>query len=229
MGLKDVLTTSLFDYLRARTVLQKLADAVLIASLATWLGIVYVGVSNFEAVQALYRQLQSAADDKVNLSTAVVLNARIEDELSVLRSATVTDRAYVAKFHNGRKDIQGFHFIYSSRINEVVGPGIASTMTLRQNVLLSIINDWVAAMLKGECMVLSALPSNHAFAAYLREGGVRATIFCPIKNNRGDLIGTIGVEYVGRAPTKQESDEAVKNLRESATRMSGMFTLRDGR
>jgi len=208
------------DYWASHSFGEKLRDVVLVVFLMTWLGALYVAVFKWESLGKWY-QAQVRQTEPVNLITAVEMNKRIDDELEALRVRTGGDRAFVSKFHDGRRDLQNIHFIYNSRTNEVVGPGIGNSLTSRQNIPLTIITDVIREMMQEGC-ALYLRPDRTAFSAYMSEFGTKSAVGCAIHDARGDMVGIIGVEYLS-----EQSESALKNdialIKEFAQRVGALF------
>src|SRR4051812_16970694 len=123
-------TDVFFQYLRQRSSSQKVVDMFLIIAVFTWIALAYLVATNYPAIkQALFTQT-------VDIKSLVKLDANINGIMTRSMNEIGSDRAFLARFHNTVVDLSGRHFIYESRSNEVVQPGVSLVAQLRQNVLL---------------------------------------------------------------------------------------------
>ena len=163
--------------------------------LISWTGAVFIGVSNFKLLAAMYKEYSESKT--VRMNDALVVSENVNNIIIRQRNLIGVDRIYVSKFHDGKIDFNGVHFIYFSRVAESDSAGIASELTSNQALPLSIFPGMVSALAKRECYVIRDTnyvgAENHTF---LQMQGVKSAITCPIFNDNGKLIGIVGVESV---------------------------------
>jgi len=161
----------------------------------SWTGAVVIGVSNFNLIATMYKEYTEAKTVKMN--DALNISVNVSKIISRQRKLIGVDRIYVSKFHDGKVDFNGVHFIYFSRVSESDSAGIANELISNQALPLSIFPGMVTALTKRKCYVIldtnNVNAENHTF---LRTQGVQSVITCPIFNDNGKLIGIVGVESV---------------------------------
>lgn len=213
-------TENLFEYLRQRPFGQKVADMILMISVFTWIAGVYIVATNYPAIrQALFTQ-------NIDMKSLVQLDKSINEILTHTMTQGSFDRGALARLHNTVTDLQGRHFIYESRSNEVVLPGVAPIAALRQNVLISMINTWAQAFIKNECFYMTNLQTTDIFYEFYRQTGTKADIKCPVYSTGGIWIGYIIFEYTTKAANVSELKVHEAMIREAASKIGAILSLR---
>lgn len=120
------------------------------------------------------------------------------------------DRAFLMKFHNGSRDINGMHFMYVSTTNEVTRPGIENVMTQVQDIPTAIFDSqWIEKFLNNECAEITTdkLNKSNAMNNLLTKLGIDQMHICPIYDvEKGYLLGLSGVSWVGHKPDRAMDD-----------------------
>ena len=135
------------------------------------------------------------------------------------------DRLYVSKFHNGKLDLNGVHFIFFSRVAVSAGPGISSELTSTQNLPLSIFPGMVTALSGGQCYYANLSNSTVENASFFTELGVKSTTICPIYNIAGSLIGIVGTENITMANENEKKSSTLDTLETLSGVLGGVLTL----
>lgn len=216
---------ALFRYLRTRSIGKKLTDAALMMTLVTWVAMAYLFASNFTAASNFANRVLNT-HERIEVRAAVIMNERIDEELRALMQSTDADRAALARFHNGRTDTQGIHFVYSSRSNEIVQPGVSKTVNQRQSVLLSIIHVWMVRFIDNKCIAFTSMKPADSYYEFFRETGVKSAMACPVTSVSGDPIAFVTIEYTTSILTETELAEKEDAMRMEALRIAGILTLR---
>jgi len=133
--------------------------------------------------------------DKKRLATAdimrrdIIINRLLED----LKDATKADRAYLYKYHNGGKSIDGLDYIRCSNTNEVVKPGIKPSINISQGLPVGIFCSWNRHFLNHT--MLNYNEGDSEYATYCVDRGTKSTFALGIYDLNELLMGFIGVDY----------------------------------
>jgi len=173
---------------------RMLINSIVFLVMITWLGTVLLITLNFDTVMYLYNQYTN--DKGVKMDQALVISNQLHNVISEQRLAMGVDRLYISKFHNGKVDLDGTHFIFFSRVSESVGPGVSSEIHNTQNLPLSIFPGMVDSLLNHKCYYANLTNSTVENAHFFEVQGVKSTIICPIYDTNDRLIGVIGSESV---------------------------------
>lgn len=204
------------NYAKQTASWRMLIHALLFIMVVTWVGLVGLIASNFTTIADMINRYQSIQN--VTVENALTVSKNVNRLLQDQRIRLGVDRIYVSKFHNGKVDVNGIHFIYFSRISESDGPGISNEMARSQNLPLSIFPDMLHPISQGSCYYVSVVDQTVPNASFLMDMGVGSMIVCPIHSVNGKLIGVIGVDGVrqqintGNAPEIQESLETLSGV-----------------
>lgn len=212
-------TDVFFRYLQQRSSGQKVVDMIMIITVFTWVALAYLVATNYPVIkQAFFTQT-------VDIKSLVQLDKNINEIMTRSMNEIGSDRAFLARFHNTVVDLSGRHFIYESRSNEVVQPGVSQVAQLRQNVLLSMINLWAQSFIKNECVYMTDLAQTDQFFEFYRQIGAKADIKCPVLNTNGVLIGYIGIEYTTKIVPIKDMKEKEAMIRETASKIGAILSL----
>jgi hypothetical protein len=214
------ISEALLSYLSTRSLGKKAFDFLMVATLLTWVGFIYTVATNFEYVKQFW------TPPKVNIKELVLLDKSVNDILNQVLVRSGSDRASIGRFHNTVSDLQGRHFVYESRSNEVVQPGVSQIALLRQNVLLSMINIWAQDFVKDQCSYMTDLKAGDVFFEYYRQSGVKSDVKCPIMNTHGDLVGFIDIEFTTRVLTQPEMKAKEAMVRDAASKIGAVLSVR---
>lgn len=118
--------------------------------------------------------------------------------------AAGADRAFLMKFHNGSRDINGMHFMYVSTTNEQTQLGIQNVMAEVQDIPTAVFDPkWVSAFLDNKCAEIKVkeLDKSNAMNMIMNKLGITQMHICPIYDiEKGYLLGLSGVSWVGHEP-----------------------------
>lgn len=211
---------NLFDYLKERTGGQKVADMILVIAVFTWIAAAYIVATNYGAIkQALFTQA-------IDMKGLVQLDKSINEVLTRTMNEVGSDRAALSRFHNTVQDLQGRHFVFESRSNEVVMPGVSLVAQLRQNLLLSVINIWAQSFVKTDCVYMTDLALTDQFYEFYRQVGVKSDIKCPVFNTSNILVGYISMEYTTKIETLADMKSKEAIIRDAASKIGAILSVK---
>lgn len=201
--------SKLVDVVHAK---PKTSLGTLVAILITlWAGtLTYKNYININAIK-VNQFAESPSPDEMQklLKESSVNNIKV---LSVLKRLTAlgADRAFLMKFHNGSRDINGMHFMYVSTTNEATRPGISNVMTQVQDVPTAVFDPvWIEKFLNNECTEITTdrLDKSSAMNSLLVKLGIDQMHICPVYDvDKGYLLGLSGVSWVGHKPERALDD-----------------------
>jgi hypothetical protein len=213
------LSEAMFEYLKERSAGKKILDVFLIITLFTWIAAIYVVASNYESIR------QVLFSPKIDMANLVKLDKGINDVLGQIMNELAADRAALGRLHDTVTDVQGRHFLFESRTNEVVQPGVAAIAKIHQNVLLSMINLWAQSFIKNECVYTSDLQRTDIFYEFYRETGTKADIKCPVFGTDNTWLGYIMIEYTTKNPPTKELKLLEGKVREAAVKIGAILSI----
>lgn len=216
----EALITALFTYLKERSLAKKAFDFILVSALFTWMATVYMVATNFTAIKQVFTQ------DNVDMKSLIMLDKSINDELERLSVFLSADRTSLSRFHNTVKDVQGKHFVFNTRTNEVVRPGVSIASPLRQNILLSMIVPWAQEFANNKCVIVTNLSYTDIFFDYYKQIGVKSDIKCPVYNIEGNLIGFVSAEFTTRMLSAGELRNLEKSVRDSSGKIGAILSVK---
>lgn len=212
-------------YLASRSTVRLLIEMVAMLIVVTWVGAVYMMTTNLDG----FRQLVDAVAQKtelVDVMSVGALNKKIDEELKGLLERTGADRAAMSKFHDGKRDVQGMHFLFTSRTNEVLDYGVGSELMRTQNVPISFFSAAMEKLNKGECIVhVNLNPKSTPTYQWWKDMGNSSVIRCPIYDASGNLTAFVGLDWVVDGFPRDKQDEILKLTRESAARIGGILSV----
>jgi len=140
----------------------------------------------------------------------------------------VGDRAFLLRFHNGSRDINGTHFMYMSVSNEVTVDGISNEAPNFQAKPTSLMEtSWITSLLDNKCVDVSPpLLGNIPMKSILLSMGIKRIKVCPVTSiETGNLLGLIGVSWVAAMPDVEECLHADGLLREANHKLSAILSV----
>lgn len=214
----------IFKYFQSRSPLRVAFDFTALMLVIGWLGAVWFTVNNFQEAASIWNALRH--DSKiVDVRSTVAMNSRINAELTAVLEKVGADRASLSRFHNGRKDVTGIHFVYSSRSNEVLGRGIGSAIQRSQSLPISLFNSIHSRMIEVGCYVVEQItPENTGTAAWWAEQGTAALVQCSVLGTNGDIVGFVAAEWLEPLAGSQATPAAVA-MKDAAARLSLLLSL----
>jgi len=189
------LTDFFIKYPKGTTPFRMLAHMIFFIITITWVGIVVVFVTNFSTFYGIY-QNYGVTNRPIYLRDEITASVEVNRLVAEQRAKLHVDRLYVSKFHDGKIDLLGNHFIYFSRISESTRGGVSNELTNTQNLPLAIFPDMLEPISKGSCYYVPHVGSTTENAAFLAEMGVSSWMVCPIQSAKGNIIGVVGVDGV---------------------------------
>lgn len=216
---------NLFRYLRSRSTIRLIIEMVAMLIVVTWVGAVYMLSTNFDG----FKELVNAVSQKteiVDVVSAGALNKKIDEELRSLMERTGADRLSLSKFHDGKKDVQGMHFLFFSRSNEVLQVGVGSELMRTQNIPVSFFPLFMDKFSKHECVVHTTInPKITPTYQWWKDMGNNAVVRCPIYDASGNLTAFIGMDWVVDTFPRDRHEEIVRMVRDSAARIGGILSV----
>jgi hypothetical protein len=219
MGGLSFFGDGLFAYLSGTTTGRKIADAFIVASVFTWIAGAYLIATNYPALKTVFAS-------PIDMKGLVQLDKSINDILTITMSEAGFDRAALSRFHNSVADLQGRHFVYESRSNEVVQPGVSMISALRQNLLVSMINVWAQSFVKNECVYMTDIGPTDQFYEFFRQIGTKSAMKCPVYNTQGVLVGYIDMEFTTKSMSLADMKKLEPKVREAAAKIGAILSLR---
>jgi hypothetical protein len=216
--------SSIFRYFGSRSALRVAFDFSALMVVIGWLGIVWFSIHNYPEAAAIWNSLRH--DSKiVDVRSSVALNGRINTELGTVLDKLAADRVGLSRFHNGRRGLDGIHFIYSSRSHEVLGRGIGSAIQRSQSLPLSLFNAITARMIETGCYVAESItPETTSTSVWWSEQGTSALIQCSVLGTQGDIVGYVSAEWLEPLAGSQVIPAAVA-VKDAAARLSLLLSL----
>lgn len=214
----------LTKYAKDTSVAKMFVQLILIAAVTTWLAAVFVVSSNFTTVVEVWEGLQQGSTP-FDLNRALVASEQVNQFVDRQRAILGVDRLYVAKFHNGKVDPNGIHFLFFSRVAEEVGYGVSRELYKNQNLPISIFPGMISVIKDRKCYFVDDVNNNVEHHTFLKEMGVRSMLVCPIRDPADKLIGLVGIEQVRGTLNNQDRDELEKVLIPISTVLSGLLTI----
>ena len=138
-------------------------------------------------------------DDRVvDIESSGDLCRRINGGLQHVLGGAAADRAYVFQFHNGVSFYTGEHAQRFSCTYEVVSPGTSTEAKNLQNLYVSVFAWWVSETLAGRMRYeyTDSIP-DYTTRASLHQQGIESILAVPLIH-KGQIVGVMGVDYVGR-------------------------------
>ena len=176
----------------------------LVIAALSFIGVVYAYNKIQKAVEDLTKHY--AFEEKGNLTPQ---NTQQAFEKFISRSSIIdnmlrdeakeqnADRSYLFMFHDSVTGLDSNHFFYMSNTNEYAKKGVSREIQTLQKQPLSMINRWMRAFMKNECVIdhVSSLHEDDAAKGILEMQGIVDLIECPVYS-KGILMGFVGFDYV---------------------------------
>lgn len=155
-------------------------------------------------------------------------NVLIEKVLTDDLLPVAGERAYLIRFHNGSRDINGTHFMFMSTSNEVTKEGISNEINQFQRIPTSIIPaTWIQDLLEDKCVVQNPDDIEVEVAKrLLLSMGIKTLKVCPITDlKNGNLLGVVGLSWVTYEPAPEECTASDNAMRKANAKLSGILSL----
>jgi hypothetical protein len=187
-------TDFLLKYAKAVTPVQMISQVAMLIVLISWTGIVVLISPNFPLIASMWDRYSNKYE--VRVEDALLVTNQLNTLLAEQQIRLDVDRIYVSKFHNGKVDLSGIHFIYFSRVSEATGPGVSNEIARAQSLPLSIFPDMLTSLAKNECYYIDRIDENISGQRFLENMGINSMMICPVVSVDNRLVGIIGVDGV---------------------------------
>jgi len=154
----------------------------------------------------------------------ILIDKVLEDDILSVSG----ERAYLIRFHNGSRDINGTHFMFMSTSNEITKDGISNELDHFQNVPTSMIPTWwITDLLNGKCVVRDpAEMTTETTRRLLLSMGISRLKVCPIIDiDNGNLLGVVGTSWVTYLPEAEECAASDNAMRSANAKLSAILSL----
>ena len=130
-------------------------------------------------------------------------NSMIQDIINQILLETGASRVCIVKYHNGNKDMTGKSFLKMSMTNEVVNLGVAPMMSDFRDLFRSLLAYWCHEIETKECCIISDAEDlkniDITMYQYLTVRNIEAKYGIGLKDNDGNIIGFICIEYLNKS------------------------------
>jgi hypothetical protein len=186
--------TALLNYLKGSNPLRVIINGLVVLIVTTWLGFGYLFLAHPTQITSIISHV-----DRIDLKATTRMSVHLDEQLDYALSLTGSDRASINKFHDGKTDTQGLHFLFSSRTNELASRGAASELLLTQNIPLSFLSDTIPHFIKHECAVVNIQTGTSSAHDWYKQQGISYLIACPIFSGQ-DLTAFLELDWVSSSP-----------------------------
>ena len=218
------LTNYLVQYAKNTSAGRMVLHSLILMMLSTWMGLVFLIAGNFTTIINIYDTYQRSAQIDVRRSLLVTDHVnRIIEEHQILIGV---DRLYIAKFHNGKVDLNGVHFLFFTRVAESGGPGVSYEIRNSQNLPLNVFPGMVTQLARDKCYYVESIDDTVENHVFLESMGVQSILICPIMNSSNKIIGLIGAEGVRTPINKLDRTRVQTALETLATVLGALLSVR---
>ena len=130
----------------------------------------------------------------------IQIDKQINDTINVILKETNASRVCIVKYHNGNKDMTGKSFLKMSMTNEVVNIGIAPMMQDFKDIFRSLLSYWCHELEEKEVCIIEdpekVKNKDITMYQYLITRNIASKYGTVLKNNDGNIIGFICIEYL---------------------------------
>ena len=131
------------------------------------------------------------------------IEKEINDIINQILLETGASRVCIVKYHNGNKDMTGKSFLKMSMTNEVVNLGVAPMMSDFRDLFRSLLAYWCHEIETKECCIISDAEDlkdiDITMYQYLTVRNIEAKYGIGLKDNDGNIIGFICIEYLNKS------------------------------
>jgi hypothetical protein len=192
--------------------------------LVSWVSIAILITTNFPLIVEMWTRYTS--ENKIFVEDALVISNQVNELLDEQQVRLGVDRIYVSKFHNGKVDLSGVHFIYFSRVAEATAAGVSNEIRTAQNLPLSIFPNMLTDLSQGKCHYLAEINDSVESFQFLRNMGVNSMMVCPVMSVDNRMVGIIGVDGVRVSLNTKDVEEIEATLKTLAGVIGSLFTTR---
>lgn len=131
------------------------------------------------------------------------IEKQLNDIINVILRDTDASRVCIVKYHNGNKDMTGKSFLKMSMTNEAVNLGVAPMMSDFRDLFRSLLAYWCHEIETKECCIISDTEDlkdiDITMYQYLTVRNIEAKYGIGLKDNDGNIIGFICIEYLNKS------------------------------
>lgn len=156
----------------------------------------------------------------------VIIDKQVNDIINNILKEVNASRVSIVKYHNGNKDMTGKSFLKMSMTNEVVNIGVAPMMGEFKELFRSLLAYWCHELeLYDSCIIADTEDIKNidiTMYQYLTSRNIEASYGYSLKDNYGNIIGYINIEYLNKDDfnLKKISEIMKTNLPKLQTLMS---------
>jgi len=166
-------------------------------------------------------------EDKMAIAIDTTLNSYLQTAVTDLGAS----RAFLARYHNGGKDMNAISFLKVSITNEAVNRGYKPIMGDFQNQFRAMVGYPVSQIdLTGHCLVRDLNEIKDAdIGTYelLKARKVRSFYCHKITNNDGYVVGALCVLYNTDNKKQEDPDSIDQYISHMADQMSGVLKIKE--
>lgn len=146
------------------------------------------------------------------------IEKEINDIINQILLETGASRVCIVKYHNGNKDMTGKSFLKMSMTNEVVNLGVSPMMSDFRDLFRSLLAYWCHEIETKECCIISDAEDlkdiDITMYQYLTVRNIEAKYGMGLKDNDGNIIGFICIEYLNKSDfdLKKINNVMIKNF-----------------
>jgi len=218
----------LVNYLQNTPIWKILVEFTLGVAFILVVGSVYILATNFDFFAEIYQNKFTESNIRSSLEQSVRINVALET--IILDNDKDISRAYVYKYHNGTDSLNGVPFMFKSQTHEVTTNGISSEINNLQGVPIAVNIPQAQAFLAGNCYTLTVPDNvdglfNQGYVQSLVNRGTLSVLSCPLQDNRGTLVGYLGIDSLFKKFSEEEIISLTSQLTEASIRIRKYVSL----
>lgn len=179
---------------------------------------------DYERRMGLIRQEKHDELDAIRTHVSPIVSGKLDK----LLMRTKGDRSYAFEFHNGSVSDGGLPFLKMTCEYEELANNAGSELHRRENMSRHLLAKFVDALMRSPYLIMDVENRTDEFSdfeyAILVERKIILTVRAPLKNDRGRLIGYVGIDY-GVRPDKATVREAVTAIQYAATELGALLSV----
>lgn len=192
--------------------------------LVSWVSLAILITTHFTLIVQMWARYTS--ENQIFVEDALVISNQVNEILDEQKVRLGVDRIYVSKFHNGKIDLSGVHFIFFSRVAESTSPGVSNEIRNTQNLPLSIFPAMLTSLSSGSCYYEKEVTDSTQSFNFLRNMGVNSMIVCPVLSVDDKLVGLIGIDGVRSSLNTKDIEEIETTLETLSGVIGSLITSR---
>ena len=158
------------------------------------------------------------------------IEQQITEIINIILRETNASRVCIVKYHNGNKDMTGRSFLKMSMTNEAVNIGVASMMGEFKDLFRSLLAYWCHKIESNEyCLIKDTEELKNkdiTMYQYLAQRNIEAKYGVGLKDNQGDIIGFICIEYLKKEDL--DINKINKSMRTHFPKIEALISLDGG-